>query len=181
MAERLFFALQPDAGAVTQIKQVSKNLRAKYPISKSDIPAERLHVTLYFVGDFVDAVPHAVLDSACAAANGIIAHDFELSFDQVLSFRSTKAERPLVLTGSSQMSKLQLLRHELAKRLRSNGLTADKAAFTPHITLAYDPCAIPVQKLESPVAWTAHEFVLIKSQIGKSRYEVLARWPLLPN
>jgi len=30
-----------------------------------------------------------------------------------------------------------------------------------------------------PIAWTAHEFALVRSFIGRSQYEVLARWPLL--
>lgn len=178
MKERLFFALLPDANAITQIGQVRQDLRASYPLATPGIPAQRLHVTLYFVGDFADGVSQEVLDSAHAAAKGITAKEFDLDFDTALSFRSKAAERPLVLCSSSPLNKLQLFRQELAERLRRNGLIGDKAAFTPHITLAYEQCNIPEQVVASRVEWTAREFVLIKSLVGKGHYEVLERWSL---
>jgi 2'-5' RNA ligase len=49
--------------------------------------------------------------------------------------------------------------------------------YTPHMTLLYDPRYLAAREV-TPVEWTAREFVLIHSLIGKARYEVLGRWPL---
>ncbi|MFC7299437.1 RNA 2',3'-cyclic phosphodiesterase [Herminiimonas aquatilis] len=177
MTESLFFALQPDVTAITQIQQVSAGLCAQHDLSTRFITADRLHVTLHFVGDLA-ALSQDQLEHAHAAAAAIKLPAFELSFDKVLSFRSAKSERPLVLASNASMTALQLFRYELGDQLRRRGVPADKTVFTPHITLAYDKYAVEEQILAVPVKWTAREFVLIKSFVGKSRYEVLGRWPL---
>ena len=45
------------------------------------------------------------------------------------------------------------------------------------MTLLYDPRYVEA-KAVAPVAWLARDFVLIRSLIGKARYEVLRRWGL---
>lgn len=177
MTESLFFALQPDVTAITQIQEVTADLCAQHALSTRFISADRLHVTLHFVGDLA-ALSQDQLDNAHAAAAAIKLPALEVSFDKVLSFRSTKTERPLVLASNASMTALQLFRYELGDQLRRRGVPAEKAAFTPHLTLAYDKYAVEEQILAAPVKWTAREFVLIKSFVGKSRYEVLGRWPL---
>ncbi|RBA24211.1 RNA 2',3'-cyclic phosphodiesterase [Herminiimonas fonticola] len=177
MTESLFFALQPDVAAITQINEVTAALRTQHDLSARFISADRLHVTLHFVGDLA-AISQEQLDSAHAAAAAIKLPAFDVSFDKVLSFRSAKAERPLVLASSSSMNPLQLFRYELGDSLRRRGIPAEKTTFTPHITLSYDEYKVEEEVLVAPVKWTAREFVLIKSFVGKSRYEVLGRWPL---
>lgn len=177
MTESLFFALQPDVNAIAQLNEVAAALRVQHPLSARFISADRLHVTLHFVGDFSE-ITQAQLDGAHAAAAAIKLPAFDVSFDKVLSFQSAKAERPLVLTSTSAMTALQLFRYELGDQLRRRGIKAEKAKFTPHITLSYDEYALDEQVLATPIKWAAHEFVLIKSFVGKSRYEILGRWPL---
>jgi 2'-5' RNA ligase len=46
------------------------------------------------------------------------------------------------------------------------------------VTLLYDEHRVARQCVE-PIAWTAREFALVRSLLGKSQYEVLARWPLV--
>lgn len=49
--------------------------------------------------------------------------------------------------------------------------------FTPHTTLLYDGQRIESQAID-PVGWTAREFVLVHSELKKTRHNILARWPL---
>jgi 2'-5' RNA ligase len=35
-----------------------------------------------------------------------------------------------------------------------------------------------VSEYLEPISWIVHEFVLVRSLLGRSQYEVLARWPL---
>ncbi|WHO73262.1 2'-5' RNA ligase family protein [Rhizobium sp. BT03] len=51
--------------------------------------------------------------------------------------------------------------------------------FTPHMTLLYDRKAVPPTSLDQPVSWTAREFLLIHSLLGKSEHHIIDRWPLL--
>jgi 2'-5' RNA ligase len=46
------------------------------------------------------------------------------------------------------------------------------------MTLMYDRHAVAEHSIES-VCWVAHEFVLIRSHVGKGIYDVLGRWPLV--
>jgi 2'-5' RNA ligase len=177
VTESLFFALQPDVTAITQINETADVLRMQHKLSGRFITADRLHVTLHFVGDS-SAISPEQLESVHAAAAAIKLPAFDVSFDKALSFRSAKAERPLVLTSSSPMTSLQLFRYELGDQLRRRGIKAEKATFTPHITLSYDEYVLEEQVLAAPIKWTTREFVLIKSFVGKSRYDVLGRWPL---
>jgi 2'-5' RNA ligase len=43
----------------------------------------------------------------------------------------------------------------------------------PHLTLRYDDHHVTAHPIE-PVVWAAHEFVLVRSLIGRSRHEALA-------
>ena len=76
------------------------------------------------------------------------------------------------------MNPLQFCCFELGDSLRRRGIPAEKTTFTPHITLSYDKHEVEEEALIAPIKWTVREFVLIKSFIGKGRYEVLGRWPL---
>ena len=87
MTESLFFALQPDVTAITQINEVTAALRIQHDLSARFTSADRLHVTLHFIGDLA-AISQDQFDGAHAAAAAIKSPAFDISFDKVLSFRS---------------------------------------------------------------------------------------------
>lgn len=47
------------------------------------------------------------------------------------------------------------------------------------MTLLYDRKAVPPTSLDQPVSWTAQEFLLIHSLLGKTEHHIIDRWPLL--
>ena len=52
-----------------------------------------------------------------------------------------------------------------------------RADFTPHVTLSYADRRLPERPIR-PISWRPDEFVLIHSEVGRSIYHTLERWPL---
>lgn len=53
-----------------------------------------------------------------------------------------------------------------------------KSGLHPHVTLGHDPCRF--DPFKAPIEWFPTEMLLIESEVGLSRHNVLAKWPLLP-
>ena len=50
-------------------------------------------------------------------------------------------------------------------------------AFTPHMTLLYDQRRLPLQPVQ-PLRWHVGEFLLVRSFLGQTRYQLEGRWQL---
>lgn len=175
--DRFFFALLPDAESVTRIATLSRQLRGECGLEGRAVAPERLHVTLYFLGDFV-GLPEGVVARASRAASLLAQPAFEVMFDRVMSFAGSRGGRPCVLRCKDGLAALANFQRALAIEMSKEGLKpADKSAYTPHLTLLYDQRSVPEQSIE-PIGWRADEFVLVRSAIGQSRHETIARWPL---
>ena len=46
------------------------------------------------------------------------------------------------------------------------------------MTLLYGDRFVADEPVKPPIRWAVHEFVLVHSLLGRSRYNVLARFPL---
>ena len=174
--DSLFFALQPDAAAAARAVALAARLRADHGLRAPPTAMDRLHVTLQYLGRS-GALPEDLVTRARRAAQTLDSPAFEVSFDQVTSFPARARKRPLVLVGLQPMQALQALRFNLGVALHMHGVAAERGSFTPHLTLLRDPRVVPEQSV-APVAWTAREFVLVRSLIGQGRHVVLGRWPL---
>jgi 2'-5' RNA ligase len=175
--ERLFFAILPDAETATRIAQLARQLRSDHGLKGMPPANERLHITLYFLGDYV-GLPQDLIAKASAAASSLAWPSFELSFDRAASFVGKRSGLPLVLRGDDGVSPLMDFRRALAATMIKAGFgrTAE-AHFVPHVTLLYDDHRVTEQLVET-IGWTAHEFVLVRSVLGQSRHIPLARWQL---
>lgn len=176
-ADRLFFAILPDAPAVQRIERLARTLRASHGLTGRPLGARRFHVSLHHVGDFA-GLPQDVVDAAVAIASGVVAAPFELAFDRVASFSRRSRNAPLVLLGGDGVLAVTAFQRALGTALAAVGLGRSAGAhFTPHLTLLYDGRPVGEQSIET-IAWTAREFVLVHSFIGQSRHETLAHLPL---
>lgn len=177
-SDRLFFAIRPDADSATRIDRLVQDLRKQHGLKGKSLGIERFHVTLYHVGDFA-GVPSSVVDLACEAARAVSAvPPFRLGFERVASFSRRPRNMPFVLLGSDGLLAVTRFQQTLAAALASAGLGHGGGShYTPHLTLLYDDRHVAAQSIE-PIAWTAHEFVLLRSLIGKGRHEVLEHFPL---
>lgn len=175
VSDRLFYALLPDVESAGQIVEFARRLRADHHPRGALIPSERLHVTLAFLGDFA-GLPKGIVSSALAAGEQLDETPFDVTFDRLQKFGHDK--QAVVLRGEEVAAGVNEFRRRLVGAMRRQGLKlAGPPGFTAHITVMYDDGPI-VEEQVAPVSWKAKEFVLVRSLIGKSRHEILGRWPL---
>jgi 2'-5' RNA ligase len=137
---------------------------------------KRFHVSLYHLGDYF-GLPQNAIARAEEAASGIMLLPFQVGCDRVISFagRHADPERdnyPIVLRATEGVTELTALRQGLAAAMVRAGIESPgNTRFTPHVTLLYDrphEISVPVDSIR----WTVRELVLVRSLLGKTRYEL---------
>jgi RNA 2',3'-cyclic 3'-phosphodiesterase len=174
--DSLFFAVFPTEAAAARIAALDERLRLQHQLKTKPIPADRLHITLQYLGAF-EGVPADIVEKARRAAARISLPEVDITLDRIESFAGRRVKRPLVLSGDAS-EPLATLERTLHEALIENGIeTKRHARFTPHVTLLYDEQRIGRHATE-PIAWRAHEFALMRSYLGQSRHERLESWRL---
>ena len=176
--DRLFFALFPDGETANRIATLASSECTRHELRGKPLRNDRLHVTLFHLGDWA-GVPEDVVAAASRAADALREASFDLAFDTVASFNVRRAQKPFVLKAASGNEALRAFHAGLARELRQAGLAQwTRGSFEPHVTLAYDQQHVPPQPVE-PIAWRAREFVLVHSLLGQTRHVRLANWRLV--
>ena len=175
--DRLFLALFPDGETAERIAALAASQCQRRGLRGKPLHADRMHATLFHLGDRV-GVPDGVVAAAKRAAEAIRTEPFELAFDTVGSFATRRAQKPFVLKAASGNEALRAFHARLAEALRRNGLGEwTRGSFEPHVTLAYDGAVVPFEPGPA-IGWTAREFVLVHSLLGQTRHIRLAHWSL---
>ena len=175
---RLFFALRPEAQLLSTIESAVATVRTAATLRGRWQAAEKLHLTLRFLGDF--AVADDIVRRAIGAAEGIRFAPFEFALDRVESF-PRRFNAPCVLRCSNESAApLHALARELAGALSTAGLAEhhETRPYVPHVTIAYAECALSEPIVIQPIVWHARDFVLVDSRVGTSVHAEMARWPL---
>jgi RNA 2',3'-cyclic 3'-phosphodiesterase len=168
---RLFLAAVPDADTARRIHRLAVALKRAHGFDGRIIEPERLHVSLFFLGE----LPEPIARIACESAAEVRAPPFQVLFDRSVTFRGKPGNRPFVLTGDDGLDRLKSFRRTLGVAMARKGLRfLAKKEFTPHITLMYAEHDVEEHPIE-PIGWTVNELVLIHSMRGHVH---LARWPL---
>ena len=175
--DRLFFAIYPNVDAAARIARLAQHLCGEHRLKGRPLAAERLHVTLHHLGDYV-GLPEALVAAAINAASTIAMRPFEVAFDRAGRFGGGTGKRPFVLLGGDGITALTAFQQALGMAMKKAGLgRLAESRFTPHMTLLYDDRRVSEQAVET-IGWTAHEFVLVHSLLGRTRHVPLARWVL---
>lgn len=175
--DRLFLGLFPDAAAVTLIDALGAEVCRRHGLRVPRHQPDRLHVTLFHIGDWA-GLPQDTVAAAVTAAEALRAAAFNVCFDEVASFAARRGRAPLVLKARDGNAALQAFREQLGRELLRVGLgRCVSRTFEPHVTLAYAP-ALAAPEAVVPIRWTARDVVLIHSLIGQARYIELGRWAL---
>jgi RNA 2',3'-cyclic 3'-phosphodiesterase len=171
---RLFFGLFPGAAQAAPIAGLGARLRAMHGLKGGLLADERLHVTSHDLGGY-DVVPEELIAQAMTAAATVSERQFDVVFDQAMSFPTSGA---YVLCGSQGVAELVAFRQRLGVAMAEAGLVP-KRDFKAHMTLLYDKRTTVALHAVEPLRWRATEFVLVKSHVGLTRHEALGRWPLV--
>jgi RNA 2',3'-cyclic 3'-phosphodiesterase len=175
LTDSLFFALCPTEAAAQEIASRRQDLCGSHGLQGTAIAPDRLHITLYFLGEF-PGVPQNVVKQASEAAAVVAARPFDITLDSAKSFPG-KSKRAFVLGSTRRLAELMDFQKNLHNALTRAGFRDRMRGFNPHLTLLYDKSLVKEQPID-PVSWTASEFVLVRSLRGESHHERLARWPL---
>lgn len=175
LTDSLFFAFLPDAAARARIVELTQRLRDKYALKGRPQSADRLHVSLHHIGEY-SKFPDDIAARAMEVAGQIDVSPFDVSFDGVMSFSGNPKSLPLALCGGEGVAPVVALHQTLGSTMQRADLGRAKSG-KPHITLLYDERRIDAQPVE-PIGWTAREFVLIHSLLGRGEYRALGRWSL---
>lgn len=169
VSHRLFFAVRPPIALARQIA----NAASWFETEGLPVAAERLHVTMFILDDRFD-LPDTLVAALRRVGDGIAAAPIGIAFDRVGG-----GERSIALRPSRRIAALDALQRQLAERSRAEGIERRAGyVFNPHMTLGYRD-GRSFTAAAPPVAWTARELVLIHSHLGRTRHDVLGRWPLV--
>jgi len=175
--DRVFLAIFPDVDAAAHMARLARHVCSEHGLKGKPLAAERFHVTLLHLGDYV-GLPREVVAAASEAAANVTFPPFEIVFDRVVSFVGRPRSRPFVLRGGDGVAALIAFQKTLGSAIAIAGLGCWVTPhYTPHVTLLYDDRRVSEQTVET-IGWTAQEFVLVHSLLGKTRHVPLARWRL---
>ncbi|HEV7394758.1 MAG TPA: RNA 2',3'-cyclic phosphodiesterase [Burkholderiales bacterium] len=168
---RVFFALWPDV-------EVTRALAAAGSVAQEEcggrvIAADKLHMTLFFVGD----IERTRLASLQELASSIDGAAFELDINTIAYWRHNR----IVWAGTQHCpGELARLVDRLREGLSTDGIKGEDRPYAPHVTLVRDAERAPQRKRLEPFAWRADDFVLVESVPvhGRVRYDVIGRWHL---
>lgn len=175
----LFFALFPDAATAADIATLAAGLREQCGLKGRVLKDEQFHVSLCHVGTYDGEVPEGILTQARRAAASIAMPPFDIAFDHARSIAGDE-NRPFALVSKERNTAIKSLQRALGRALTRAGLGRWVAtAYNPHVTLLYDTRDISMEHI-AKIAWTAREFVLVRSLIGESHYDRIGAWPFQP-
>jgi RNA 2',3'-cyclic 3'-phosphodiesterase len=177
--DNLFFGLLWQASSAIEIAKAADGLRHLHGLVGRLIEPERLHVSLHAVGRY-DGLHNFVVERAYEAGAMVSTSTspFALVFDRAVSFANRRRQRPLVLRPGYDLVRLSALHDVLGRAMKRARIGRHVVShFTPHMTLLYDGRTVQEQPI-APIRMDVHDFVLVHSLVGQSRYIELARWPL---
>jgi RNA 2',3'-cyclic 3'-phosphodiesterase len=189
---RLFVALDPTDPVRRDLAARQAELRRRAG-RRADLvrfpPADRLHLTLRFLG----SVPEERLPEIREAVAGAAARarPLRLRVRGAGGFPTSRRPRVVWVGVEDDGGGLSSLAAELGSRLAPLGFPAEERPLTPHFTIGRSRAgrgapglgeALAEVAAATPVPWEATEVCLFRSHLSAAgaRYEALARFPLGP-
>jgi 2'-5' RNA ligase len=135
---RLFVAAEIGEALAARAAELSRELQQRAadaaPAAKvAWVPADRLHLTIRFIGE-VDEDRALVIRDALAPPLNI--SSFDLTLAGAGAFPKGGAPRVLWAGVANGRDELLLAEREITSRLASIGIPANERAYSPHLTLA---------------------------------------------
>lgn len=172
--ERLFVALWPDAAVQNALAEAARQEHGRSQDGRT-VPAEKLHLTLMFLGD-VDRAQRACVERQLGTVSWA---PVVLRLDRLGWFA-----RPRVLWAGSRETPAVLsgLVRQIGEALVPCGFAPEKRPYQAHITLARKVKRPPRSLELTPLECVFDNLTLVRSVVDNdgSAYEIIGRWPALP-
>ena len=123
---RLFLAVTLPKAVKDQLCGVMEDLRGQIQSGRLT-QRENLHLTLLFLGEV------AGLDGVCRAVDAVEAQGFPLCFSKPGRF--CRPDGDILWLGAAKSPALDALHRQLARALGERGISVERRAYTPHLTL----------------------------------------------
>ncbi|TPG08412.1 2'-5' RNA ligase [Rhodanobacter glycinis] len=156
-----------------------ERFRKSHRVSGSSVGVDSLHLSLCPMGK-PERLRQPLESALLAAAAEVVAESFDATLDSAMRFSARDGQFPFVLCTDAATTAAALdLRKAIAAALLRVGLqVSGVSSFLPHVTLLQGHAVDAIEESITPIQWHVHEFVLIRSFFGQSRYEVIGCWPL---
>ncbi len=174
-----FFAVLPDDRARSEIAGVGERFRKSHRVSGSPVAIDSLHLSLCPMGK-PERLRQPLESALLAAAAEVVAESFDATLDSAMRFSARDGQFPFVLCADAvtTAAALNLRKAIAAAQLRAGLQVSGVSSFLPHVTLLQGHAVDAIQESITPIHWHVHEFVLIRSFFGQSRFEAIGRWSL---
>jgi 2'-5' RNA ligase len=160
---RLFLALWPPPEAHAAL--IAHAGAWSWPASARRTPAERLHITLHFLGNLDAALLPRLRQELALSWDGC---------DLVLDRAEVWPGGIAVLEAGEVPTALQQLHARLAERLAALDLPVETRRYRPHATLARKATGAHAPASFAPLRWRAGSgYTLVQSLPGGRGYEIL--------
>ena len=164
---RLFIALWPPDEVRSGIARWQSAWT--WPERAAVVPAERLHVTLHFLGD---VAPERVLDLRYVL-KPIPAPTFDLHFGKADMWQHGLA----VLRPDNSPTPLRGLHARIGLALAGIQMPVEERPYRPHVTLARRATGAKAPAQDADVLWESRSgFALVQTLAGGRGYEILERF-----
>jgi 2'-5' RNA ligase len=161
---RLFLALWPEPGVRHQLRAARDAWQ--WPRGASPVHADKLHVTLHFLG----SVPSARLPELLDGLNVPFA-PFRLDLGQPVVWPHGIA----VLEPLAEPPELLALHARLSEALLALGLQPEARSYRPHVTMARRAAGAVLPGIDPAIAWDVRGYALVQST-PDGTYTVLRRY-----
>lgn len=133
-----------------------------------------LHLTLCVIAEATER-DRFLLSRVRAAFAGQVLSSFQVRLGRVRSGR-----HGATIGGLGRQNEIQDFYTRLTRMLATRSIAPlhRQSGLKAHITLGYDPCRI--DSVKRPIEWFPDELLLIESEVGMTRHNVMGHWPLLP-
>lgn len=132
---RLFIGIELDEHVRERAAAIAESLRIQLGrrINARWIPADTLHITLWFIGEVADDRAQELLSALRAPFDE---PSFDIHVAELGAFPASGAPRVIWLGVQSGGERLVRLHAELAARLRPLGIEPEHRAYSAHLTIA---------------------------------------------
>ena len=179
----LYYFLFPTPLAAETAKELLRRLQGPRGAGRGEpMSLDRLHITLHYLGRFLNSIPREVIDLALAAGSAMDYEPFGVRLDVLQSrggFEKGAFGTVELAPQAGASRELRRFQHALDNTMRRMGFAETQicSRFNPHMTLHYKHERID-RMVVAPVAWTVTQFALVDSLYDLGRHDVLARWTL---